>query len=265
MEAIFFLKNLGFVPGLPLCQTRTIWYDDYLRIRHELNTKWYDAVRCNKMQHDGDTMQYVAVWWWWRINTIAQWCDENTIGANGNLHEPMRTCAIQYDNVIFAHRIGMHWVAADTRRISVQMYNESIRMYSDEIRTNRNWHELMRRSAMQYDTIWIGFDSQGQYECFEHFKTIVLSCELIRKWQRTNNKVIQINTVLCDVQRMPIRIGSQTKFATVGRGHYQVLNCVLIVPIMLWCFMPMESTMDESKPNCFCFLLHGMLPVWKLL
>ena len=26
--------------------------------------------------------------------------------------------------------------------------------------------------------------------------------------------------MLCDAQRMPIRIGSQTKLATVGRGHY---------------------------------------------
>ena len=88
----FFLKNLGFAPGLPLCRTRTIWYDDYcesMRIRHELNTNWYDAVRCNKMQHDGDTMQYEAVRWWWRINTIALCCGENTIGTNRNLHEPV--------------------------------------------------------------------------------------------------------------------------------------------------------------------------------
>ena len=28
-----------------------------MRIRHKLNTNWHDAVRCNKMQHDGDTMQ----------------------------------------------------------------------------------------------------------------------------------------------------------------------------------------------------------------
>ena len=153
MEAIFFLKNLGFVPGLPLCRTRTIWYDDYLQIRHELNKNWYDAVRCNKMQHDGDTMQYEAVRWWWRINTIALWCDENTIGINRNLHEPMRTCAIQYDNAIVAHRITTYWVAADRRRIPVRMYNESIRMFNDVIRTNRNWHELIRRSAMQYDAI----------------------------------------------------------------------------------------------------------------
>ena len=152
----FFLKNLGFVPGLPLCRTRMIWYDDYLRIRHELSTNWYDAVRCNKMQHDGDTMQYEAVRWWWRINTIALWCDENTIGTNRNLYEPMRTCAIQYDNTIVAHRIAAYWVAADRRRIPVRMYNESVRMCNDEIRTNRNWHELIRRSTMQYDAIRIG-------------------------------------------------------------------------------------------------------------
>ena len=159
----FFLKIWGFVPGLPLCRTTTIWYDDYLRINSDqyesdtkLNKNCYDAVRCNKMQHDGDTMQYEAVRWWWRINTIALWCDEKTIGTNRNLHEPMRTCAIQYDNTIVAHRIATYWVAADRRRIPVRMYNESIRMYNDEIWTNRNWHELIRRLAMQYDAIRIG-------------------------------------------------------------------------------------------------------------
>ena len=165
----FFLKNWGFVPGLSLCRTRTIdnmiIYES-MRIRHELNTNWCDAVRCNKMQHDGDTMQYEAVRWWWRINTIALRCDENTICTNRNLQEPMRTCAIQCDNAIVAHRIATYWVTADRRRIPVRVHNESIRMYNDEIRTNRNWHELIRRSAMQYDAIRIGFDSQGQYECF---------------------------------------------------------------------------------------------------
>ena len=187
----FFLKNLGFVPGLPLCRTRTIWYDDYLRsnanqtqIKHKLI--W--CSKCNKMQHDGDTMQYEAVRWWWRTNTIVLWCDENTIGTNRNLHEPRQTCAIQYDNAIVAHRYATYWVAADRWRIPVQMYNESIRMYNDEIRTDRNWYELIQRSVMQYNAIRIGFDSQRQYECFEHFKTLVLLCELMRKWQRTNTK-----------------------------------------------------------------------------
>ena len=149
----FFLKNLGFVLGLSLCRTRMIWYDDYFRINANQTRIKHDAVRCNKMQHDGDTMQYEAVRWWWRFNTIALWCDENTIGTNRNLHEPMQTCAIQYDNAIVAHRIATYWVAADRRRIPVRMYNESIRMYNDEIRTNTNWHELIRRSEMQYDAI----------------------------------------------------------------------------------------------------------------
>ena len=191
MQAIFSLKIWGSYRVYLYAEPErfdTIIICESMRIRHELNTNWYDAVRCNKMQHDGDTMQYETVRWWWRINTIALWCDENTIGTNRNLHEPMRTCAIQYDNAIVAHRIATYWVAANRRRIPVRMYNESIRMYNDEIRTNRNWHELIRRSAMQYDAIPIGFDSQGQYECFEHFKTFVLACELIRKWQRNNAK-----------------------------------------------------------------------------
>ena len=137
----FFLKKLGFVPGLPLCQPErfdTMIICESMRIRHELNTNWYDAVRCNKMHNDGDTMQYKAVRWWWGINTIALWCDKNRIGTNRNLHEPMRTCAIQYDNAIVVHRIAKYWVAADRQRIQVRMYNESIRMYNDEIWTNRN-------------------------------------------------------------------------------------------------------------------------------
>ena len=146
-----------------------------MRIRHEINTNWYDAVRCNKMQHAGDTMQYEAVRWWWRINTIVLWCDENMIGTNRNLHEPMRTCAIQYDNAIVVHHIATYWVTADRRRIPVRMYNESIWMYNDEIRTNWNWDELIQRSARQYDTIRIDFDSPGQYECFEHSKPFVLA------------------------------------------------------------------------------------------
>ena len=152
MEAIFSLKIWGsyrvYLHAEPE-RFDTMVTCESMRIRHELNTNWYDAVRCNKMQHE-------AVRWWWRINTIALWCDENTIGTNRNLHEPMRTCAIQYDNTIVAHRIATHWVAQDRRRMPVRMYNESIRMYNDETRTNRNWHELIRRSAMQYDAIRIG-------------------------------------------------------------------------------------------------------------
>ena len=61
----------------------------------------------------------------------------------------------------------------------------------------------------------------------------------IRIGLRTNTKVaaneyevIRINTVLCDAQRMPIRIGSQTTFATVGRGHnrglFMIMTCLTI-------------------------------------
>ena len=74
MEAIFSLKIWGSYrvylyaeperfDAMVICES--MW------IRHELNTNWYNAVRCNKMQHDGDTMQYEAVRWWWRINAIA--------------------------------------------------------------------------------------------------------------------------------------------------------------------------------------------------
>ena len=66
----------------------------------------------------------------------------------------------------------------------------------------------------------------------------------IRIGLRTNTKVaaneyevIRVNTVLCDAQRIPIRIGSQTTFATVGRGHY-------------WCHMVTEIWVNIVSDNC---------------
>ena len=172
MEAIFSLKILGSYLVYLYAEPQrfdTMIICESMRIRHELNTNCYDAVRCNKMQHDGDTMQYEAVRWWWRINTIALWCGENTIGTNRNLHEPMRTCAIQYDNTIVAHRIATYWVAADRRRIPVRMYNESIRMYNDEIRSStvvmENQYDCAmmwwRHDAIRSSTVVM----ENQYDC----------------------------------------------------------------------------------------------------
>ena len=36
---------------------------------------------------------------------------------------------------------------------------------------------------------------------------------------KIHQKGLLCGDFICDAQRMPIRIGSQTKFATVGRGH----------------------------------------------
>ena len=63
MEAIFSLKNCGsyrvYLYAEPeRFDTMIIW--ESMRIRNELNTNWYDAVGCNKMQHDGDTKQYAG-------------------------------------------------------------------------------------------------------------------------------------------------------------------------------------------------------------
>ena len=107
MEAIFRLKiwgSYGFYLYAEPERCDRIIVCESIRIKHELNTNRYDVVRCNKMLHSGDTMQDEAVRWWWRINTIVLRCNENTIGTNRNLHEPMRTCAIQYDNAIVLSR-----------------------------------------------------------------------------------------------------------------------------------------------------------------
>ena len=92
MKAIFSLKIWGSYRFYLYAEPErfdTMIICESMRIRHELNRNWYDAVRCNKMQHDGNMMQYEAVRWWWRINTIVLWCDENMIRTNRNLHKPM--------------------------------------------------------------------------------------------------------------------------------------------------------------------------------
>ena len=153
----FFLKNLGFVPGLPLCRTRTIWYDDYLRINANQTRIKHELIRCSEMQYDGDTMQYEAVRWWWRINTIALWCDENTIGTNRNLHEPMRTCAIQYDNTIVAHRIHVlqrtesQQTGGESQCECTTNRYECTTMRYEPIGTDTNWYDVRRCNTTQYE------------------------------------------------------------------------------------------------------------------
>ena len=153
-----------------------IW--ESMRIRRELNTNWYDAVRCNNMQHDGDTMQYEAVRWWWRINTIALWCDENTIGTNRNLHEPMRTCAIQYDNAIVARVLQ--------RTESQRTGGES----QCECTTNRYECTTMRYEPKGTDTNWYGFRLCNTNRLrFEGPIRMFWSFQNIRIGLRTNTKM----------------------------------------------------------------------------
>ena len=149
----------------------------------------WDAIRCNTMATRCNTKQYGGDGESIRLRY------DNTIGNTKNSHEPMRTCAIQYDNAIVAHRIATYWVAANRRRIPMRMYNESMRMYNDEIRTNRNWHEMIRRKAMQYDAIRIGFDSQGQFEsirCWamhKECKFVLVRSQNSRQWDGGINRL----------------------------------------------------------------------------
>ena len=59
---------------------------------------------------------------------------------------------------------------------------------------------------------------------FWTFQNIRIGLQTNTKVAANLFEVIRISTVLCDPQRMPIRIGSQTKFATVGRGHKEVVK-----------------------------------------
>ena len=149
MEVIFFLKNLEFIPGLPLCRTRTIWYDDYLRIRHELNTNWHDAVRCNKTQHDGDTMQYDAVRWWWRINSIALWCDENTIETYTNQCEHVRSDTTMRSLRIVLQRTESQQTDGESQCECITNKYECTTMRHEPIGTDTNWYDVWRCNMTQ--------------------------------------------------------------------------------------------------------------------
>ena len=137
MEAIFSLKF-----GVRTGSTSMPNQNDLIRWlfanQCESDTNWYDAVRCNQMQHDGDTMQYEAVRWWWRINTIALWCDENTIGTNrnwtrtnANMCDPIRQCDryASYCSVLSRSRQAAN-PGANVQRIDTT--------FGDAIRRNTN-------------------------------------------------------------------------------------------------------------------------------
>ena len=122
IEAIYCLKIWGSYRSISMPE----WFDimiicESIRIRHESNTNWYDAVRCNKVKHDGDTMQYEAVWWWWRINTIVLWYDENTIGTNS---ESQCECATnQYECTAVRYEpIGTDTNWYDVRQCNTTQY-----------------------------------------------------------------------------------------------------------------------------------------------
>ena len=134
------------------CDTMIIC--ESMRIKHELNTNWYDAVRCNKMQYHGDTMQYEAVRWWWRINTIALRCNENTIWTNRNLHEPnmcdpVRQCdrCASYCNVLSRSRQA----ANTSANVFITNRYECLTMRYEPIGTDMSWYDVRRCNRMQYE------------------------------------------------------------------------------------------------------------------
>ena len=145
----FFLKNLGFVPGLLYLYAEPEWFDtmiicESMRIRHELNTNWYNAVRCYKMQHDGDTMQYEAVWWWWRINKIVLWCDENTIGTCTNQCEHVRSNTTRQSLRIVLQRTESQQTGGKSQcECSTNRYKCTTMRY-EPIGTDTNWYDVRR-------------------------------------------------------------------------------------------------------------------------
>ena len=152
MEAIFSLKIWGSY-RVYLCaepeRFDTMIICESMRIRHELNTNWYDAVRCNKMQYDGDTMQYEAVRWWRRINTIALWCDENTIGTYTNQCEHVRSNTTMRSLCIVLQRTESQQTGGESQcKYTTDRY-ECTTMRYEPIGTDTNWYDVRRCNTTQ--------------------------------------------------------------------------------------------------------------------
>ena len=84
--------------------------------------------------------------------------------------------------VIVAHPIVAYWFAPDKQHEPVRIRGELIGMLT---RWDTNQQELTRIDTMFGDAVRIEINSQDQYDCFEHFKTIVLACGC----GRSNTKV----------------------------------------------------------------------------
>ena len=89
--------------------------------------------------------------------------------------------------------------------------------------TDANWYDVGRCNTTQYEK---GFDSQGQYKCFEYFKTFVLACELMRKWQQTNTK--QFESIWCCAMR------NECQFILVCRQNSQQWDGGSIKPLLTY-------------------------------
>ena len=84
--------------------------------------------------------------------------------------------------VTVAHLIASYWFAPGKQHESVRIRNELIGMLT---RWDTNQQELTRIDTMFGDAVRIDFNTQDQYDCFKHFKTILLACGC----GRSNTKV----------------------------------------------------------------------------
>ena len=75
--------------------------------------------------------------------------------------------------VTVAHLIASYWFAPPKQHKPVRIRKELIGMLT---RWDTNQQELTQIDTMLGDPVRIDFNSQDQYDCFEHFKTIVLAC-----------------------------------------------------------------------------------------
>ena len=184
MEAIFSIKIWGSYRVYHYAELErfdTMIICESMRIRHELNTNWYDAVRCNTMGTRCNTKQYGGDGESIRLRYDVMRTRLELIGTYTNQCEHVRSNTTIRSLRIVLQRTESQQTGGESQCECTTNRYECITMRYEPIGTDTNWYDVRRCNTNR-------IDSQGQYECFEHFKTFLLACELIRKWQRTNTK-----------------------------------------------------------------------------
>ena len=113
---------------------------------------------------------------------------------------------------IVARRIASYWFAPGKQY-------EPVRTDRNVIRRDTTWYEPIRIDTMQYEHVSIRRANTIVLNISKHSYWPANVADLYCEWMRSNTNQYDGDTIVCDAQRMPVRISSQPKIATVGLGH----------------------------------------------
>ena len=93
----------------------------------------------------------LSVRWWWRINTIALWCDENMIGTIRNLCEHVRSNTTMRSLRIVLQRTESQQTGGESQCECTTNQYECTMMRYEPVGTDMNWYDIRRCNTTQYE------------------------------------------------------------------------------------------------------------------